>query len=151
MQSSGLVKDNIPANAVQWNHIGQSMGNNRTNEVAQCQIGKALQHSQVPAGATNASTPSRLSNSLPRKGSLPTKRASNSHRKGSSANRVQSLAGISATSTSSAVCLLVGTPSPSPSIMDDTVIETSVPSGNSDDVLDRFSKLKMVTQRCKTS
>ncbi|XP_057477922.1 protein PHYTOCHROME-DEPENDENT LATE-FLOWERING-like isoform X1 [Actinidia eriantha] len=147
LQSSGLVKDNIPANAVQWNHIGQSIGNNRTNEVTQCQMGKALRHSQVPAGATNASIPSRLSNFLPRKGSLPTKRESNSHRKGSSANRVQSLAGISATSTSSAVCLPVGNPSPSPSVMDDAVIETYMPSGNSDDVLDRFPKLKMVTPR----
>ncbi|GFZ16026.1 hypothetical protein Acr_25g0004350 [Actinidia rufa] len=139
LQSSGLVKDNIPANAVQWNHIGHSIGNNRTNEVTQCQMGKALQHSQVPAGATNASIPSRLSNYLPRKGYLPTKRESNSHRKGLSANRVQSLAGISATSTSSAVCLPVGNPSPSPSVMDDAVIETYVPSGNSDDVLDRYA------------
>ncbi|CAL5350256.1 unnamed protein product [Camellia sinensis] len=145
---SQLLPLSVPANAMQWNHMTESIGKNITNEkvVTQGQKGKALPHSLVSSGDVNASVHSCLDNSLPKEAPLRTKRKSNSLLKGSM-QKVETLAGTSAMNTANTVYLPVGTPLPWPSVLDDPVLETPMLSGISDPVLDRISKVKTVTQR----
>ncbi|XP_058184668.1 protein PHYTOCHROME-DEPENDENT LATE-FLOWERING-like isoform X2 [Rhododendron vialii] len=136
-QSLGFVKSNFLDNATPCSLVCQSSVKNITQEVVTVgQRGEALQHSRVSCGA-NSSLPSRLSNSLPRQASFPTK-GQNYHLKGLSENSVESLAGINSTNTASAQCGSE-TPFPRPS-----VIEDPVPI---DPVLDRFFKAEWVSQK----
>ncbi|CAL5350251.1 unnamed protein product [Camellia sinensis] len=145
---SQLLPLSVPANAMQWNHMTESIGKNLTNEkvVTQGQKGKALPHSLVSFGDVNALVHSCLDNSLPKETPLRTKRKSNSLLKGSM-QKVETLAGTSAMNTANTVYLPVGTPLPWPSVLDDPVLQTPMLSGISDPLLDRISKVKTVTQR----
>lgn len=104
-----------------------------------------MQHSHVSSG-TNASIPSRLSNSWPRHASVPTKEE-NHHLKDLCENVEESLAGTNAENTAGAPCLLLETllPWPWPSIIED--LEIPVPSESEiiDPILDRFSKAEIVS------
>ncbi|KAA8529094.1 hypothetical protein F0562_034107 [Nyssa sinensis] len=145
-RSSPLLKGNAPI-PMQWNHMGQTVDKNIANEIVTRK--KALQNSQVSTCVGNASGSSCLSDSLLREAPVTRKRKSNSRLKCSSMNGGESLGSTSSLNAANTISPIVRTPIRQSSGIGDPMLETPVPShsGIGEPFLDRFSKMKMLTQR----
>ncbi|XP_059658375.1 protein PHYTOCHROME-DEPENDENT LATE-FLOWERING-like [Cornus florida] len=150
LRSSPVMKADGPPTPMQWNHMGQSVGKNMTNVIFN-QKGRASRNYQVFTGVGNASVSSCFNDSLPREASVSTKRKSNYLPKGLSMNRVESPANTSIMNTANAICPSVDSPMCRPSgiVGPVSILETSVPGPSviGDPILDRVSKMKLVSQR----
>lgn len=150
--SSPPLRANASPSTALFNHIGMSICKSTTNEIVTQKSG-ALQISQVCAGVGNKSAGSCLGESLPREAPMPTKKKSNSRLKGSGLNRVKSSASTSHVDASNAICLPKSLATTSRMNVDaishaERTSEIRF-SKVGDAIIDRFSKMEMLTHRCK--